>query len=284
MDKQELKSKIMKGFTIALPILLVAILAVMIVIAMNMIKENSVPVLGDNVSTTTTTTTTPEEETPGDGEPEDDENTGDEGPKPEEPTPDPSSKGLLFTSNGDGTCSLSGIGDCTDTFIIVPMESPAGDIVTEIADSAFKNCSAIKGIEFPETVARIGAYAFYGSTIREVEIPSTVREIGNYAFSGCKYLTSIEVDEESSNYSSSSGILYNKAGTTLITYPAGKTDNFVNIPREVETIANMAFYKCSSIKKVNYHGTSASWRMVDIGAGNDVIDDAIVYCAGDDGK
>ena len=284
MDKQELKSKIMKGFTIALPILLVAILAVMIVIAMNMIKENSVPVLGDNVSTTTTTSTTTQEENPDGGEPDDDENTGNENPKPEEPTPDPSSKGLLFVSNGDGTCSLAGIGDCTDTFIIVPMESPAGDIVSEIADSAFKNCSSIKGIEIPETVSRIGAYAFYGSTIREVEIPSTVREIGNYAFSGCKYLTSIEVDEDSSSYSSSSGILYNKAGTTLITYPAGKTDNFVNIPREVQTIANMAFYKCSSIKKVNYHGTSASWRMVDIGAGNEVIDDAIVYCAGDNGK
>lgn len=285
MDKQELKSKIMKGFTIALPILLVAILAVMIVIAMNMIKENSVPALGDNVGTSSTTSSsTTKDENPDNKDPEEDGNKDGEDQKPVEPTPDPSSRGLLFVSNGDGTCALSGLGDCTDTFIIVPMESPDGDIVTEIADSAFKNCNSIKGIEFPETVTRIGTYAFYGSTIREVEIPSTVREIGNYAFSGCKYLASIEVDEDNANYSSSSGILYNKAGSTLITYPAGKTENFVNIPREVDTIANMAFYKCSSIKKVNYHGTSASWRMVDIGAGNDVIDDAIVYCAGDDGK
>ena len=117
-----------------------------------------------------------------------------------------------------------------------------------------------------------------------MEIPSTVKEIGNYAFAGCKYLTKIEVDASNSKFSSLSGVLYNKDGSTLITYPAGKSDNFVNISRDVTEIANMAFYKCSSIKKVNYHGTSASWQYVEIGAGNDVIDDAIIYCAGDSGK
>lgn len=284
MDKNELKSKLFKAITIALPILLVAILAVMIVIAMDIARDdNSVPALGDNVGTTTTTTsstTLPEGNEP--NEPNEPENTDPE--TPDEPIEDPSSQGLAFISNGDGTCALDGLGECTDSFIIVPMESPDGDIVTEISDNAFKNCTSIKGIELPETVTRIGSYAFYGSTLREMTVPSTVREIGNYAFSGCKYLTGITVEKDNPNYSSSSGVLYNKEGSTLITYPAGKTENFVNISRDVTEIANMAFYKCTSIKKVTYHGTSASWRMVEIGAGNDVIDDAIIYCAGDDGK
>ncbi len=56
MDKQELKSKIMKGFTIALPILLVAVLAFLVVIAMDMKDDNSVPVIGDGGESTTTTT------------------------------------------------------------------------------------------------------------------------------------------------------------------------------------------------------------------------------------
>lgn len=288
MDRQELKSKITKAVTIALPILLVAILAMLIVVAMNMNKDdNSVPVFNDNgISTSSTTTsTTPNNDgagnTPNDSdaneEPDDDN-------EPSKPIEDPSSKGLSFVSNGDGTCSLDGIGDCRDTFIIVPMESPDGDIVVEISDNAFKNCSSIKGIEFSDSIKRIGAYAFYGSTIREVEIPSTVKEMGNYAFAGCKYLTKIEVDSSNSKFSSLSGVLYNKDGSILITYPAGKSDNFVNISRDVTEIANMAFYKCSSIKKVNYHGTSASWKSVEIGAGNDVIEDAIIYCAGDSGK
>lgn len=288
MDRQELKSKITKAVTIALPILLVAILAMLIVVAMNMNKDNnSVPVFNDNgVSTSSTTTSTTPKTDGGGNTPEnpDDNNEPNDDPEPNEPVEDPSSKGLSFVSNGDGTCALDGIGDCNDTFIIVPMESPDGDIVVEISDNAFKNCSSIKGIEFSDSIKRIGAYAFYGSTIREVEIPSTVKEIGNYAFAGCKYLTKIEVDASNSKFSSLSGVLYSKDGSVLITYPAGKSDNFVNISRDVTEIANMAFYKCSSIKKVNYHGTSASWQYVEIGAGNDVIEDAIIYCAGDSGK
>ena len=265
MDKNEIKSKISRGFTIALPIILVAILAMLIVVAMDMAgNEPTLPVGGSNVSDSTTSSGADEE--------------------PEPPISDPSSKGLLFTSNGDGTCSLDGIGECTDAFIIVPVVNEDGDIVVEVGGGAFKNCNTIKGIELPNTLKKIGTYAFYGSCVKEIIIPSSVLEIGNYALSGCKYLTKIEVEEGNDNYSSISGVLYNEDGTTLICYPAGKTDNFVNISRDVTQIANMAFYRCSSIKKVNYHGTSRSWEQVEIGAGNDIIDEAFIYCAGDSGK
>ena len=276
MDRKEIKAKIMKALTIALPILLVAILAMLIVVAMNVSEENSVPVFNyDNGIGTTTTngnpmTTSGNKETP--DEPVDD------------PVADPSSEGLSFLSNGDGTCSIDGIGTCKDTFIIIPTMSPDGDIVVEIADNAFKNCNKIKGVEIASTIKKIGTYAFYGSTIRSITIPSNIKEIGNYAFAGCKYLEEIEVEAGNANYSSSSGVLYNKDGSRLITYPAGKTDNFVVISRDVTEIANMAFYKCTTIKKVTYHGTSASWKYVEIGAGNDVIEEAVVYCAGDGSK
>ncbi len=284
MDKNEIKAKLFKGITVALPILLVAILAMLVVVAMNLADDNSIPVLGGGGESTTTTTTTTQNGGVNDPENPDDPSEPDDPKEPDEPTPDPSSKGLSFISNGDGTCSLDGIGDCEDAFIIVPQENEDGDIVVEVADNAFKNCSAIKGIELPETVERIGSYAFYGSAIREMSISENVREIGNYAFAGCKYLTGIAVEKGNDNYSSSSGVLYSKDGSRLITYPAGKTDNFCVISRDVTEIANMAFYKCTSIKKVTYHGTSASWKAVEIGAGNDIIDEAIIYCAGDDGK
>ena len=263
MNRDEIKSKIAKVITIALPIVLVAILAMLVVVAMDIPQnDGSVPAINDSIDTTTTT-----------AEKEDDE-----------PIPDPSSVGLLFVSFGDGTCTLEGIGECTDTFVIVPTISPDGDIVTQISDGAFKNSNAIRGIELPSTLKEIGAYAFYGAAIKEIFIPSGVGEIGNYAFSGCKYLENIEVDENNKTYSSLSGALYSKDGKTLITYPAGKGENFVNISRDVTTISNMAFYRCSSIKKVNYHGTSASWKSVEIGAGNEVIDEAFIFYAGDSGK
>ena len=267
MNREEVKSKIMGAFTIALPILLVAVLAMLIVVAMNLGKgEGSIPVFNEGGGQTESTTSSKEDELP------------------DEPIEDPSSKGLSFVSNGDGTCLLDGIGDCTDVFIIVPMMNEDGDIIVGISEGAFKNFSGIKGIELPSTIKSIGAYAFYGSSIREILIPSGVSKIGNYALCGCKYLTKIEVDEKNPEYCSVSGVLYSADGAILLTYPAGRSENFVNISRDVTTIANMAFYRCSSIKKVNYHGTSLSWESIEIGAGNEVIDEAFIYCAGDGSK
>lgn len=280
MDRKEIKSKIMKALTIALPILLVAVLAMLIVVAMNLSQENSVPVFNDGGTTTTTTGNG------GGNLPDDSGDKNDNGnqQKPNDPVDDGSSQGLSFSSNGDGTCALDGIGTCNDTIIVVPEMSPDGDIVVEIADNAFKNCNKIKGIEFCESIETIGTYAFYGSTIRNVTIPSTVEDIGNYAFAGCKYLEEIEVEIGNPNYSSSSGVLYNEDGSTLITYPAGKDDSFVIITRDVVEIANMAFYKCTSVKKVTYHGSSSAWKSVEIGAGNEVLEEATIYCAGDGSK
>jgi hypothetical protein len=46
----------------------------------------------------------------------------------------------------------------------------------------------------------------------------------------------------------------------------------------------MAFYKCSSVKKVTYHGTRSAWNSIEIGSGNDVLDSATIYFAGDGSK
>ena len=53
---------------------------------------------------------------------------------------DGSATALQFTSNGDGTCYVSGIGDCTLEEIIIPQVSPKGDRVTAIGDNAFFEC------------------------------------------------------------------------------------------------------------------------------------------------
>ena len=276
MDRKEIKSKIMKALTIALPILLVAVLAMLIVVAMNLSEENSVPVFNDGGVTTTTG---------GNNLPDNQDNPDNNQQNPDDdPVDDGTSQGLSFLSNGDGTCAIDGIGTCKDTIIIIPEMSPDGDIVIEIGDNAFKNCNKIKGIEFSDTIESIGTYAFYGSTIRNVTIPSTIEYIGNYAFAGCKYLEEIEVELGNPNYSSSSGALFNEDGSILITYPAGKTDNFVIITNDVTEISNMAFYKCSSVKKVTYHGTRYAWNSIEIGSGNDVLDSATIYFAGEGSK
>ena len=73
------------------------------------------------------------------------------------------SEGLEFESNGDGTCIIIGIGDCTDTDIVIPPVSPDGDTVTEIDASVFAG-EPITSVYFPKTIEAIGRRAFNNCT------------------------------------------------------------------------------------------------------------------------
>ena len=53
------------------------------------------------------------------------------------------SNGLAFVSNNDGTCYVAGIGTCEDTELILPMYSPAGELVTAIGEKAFRKNQSI---------------------------------------------------------------------------------------------------------------------------------------------
>ena len=71
------------------------------------------------------------------------------------------SEGLFFISNGDGTCRLAGIGDCTDTDIIIPSYAPNGDKVVEIGYRAFAWNEEIKSVTIPKSVKLIEKSAFH---------------------------------------------------------------------------------------------------------------------------
>ena len=70
------------------------------------------------------------------------------------------SRGLLFRSNGDGTCELYGMGTCTDTALIIPETSPEGDTVTFISAGAFRGNAALTEVQIPDCVEKIGLGAF----------------------------------------------------------------------------------------------------------------------------
>jgi len=73
------------------------------------------------------------------------------------------SEGLAFTSNGDGTCYVSGIGTCTDTDIMIPSEYN-GMTVTGIGYYAFSsdvmNENVLTSITIPSSIIRIDEGAF----------------------------------------------------------------------------------------------------------------------------
>ena len=99
---------------------------------------------------------------------------------------------LKFTSNGNGTCYVSGIEACTDKNIVIP-DTYDGERVTGIGNLAFYKCGELAKIEIPDCVTSIGDSAFQGcANLTKIEIPESVTKIGDSAFFNCTNLKEIK--------------------------------------------------------------------------------------------
>ena len=153
---------------------------------------------------------------------------------------------LAFASAGDGTCTLVGIGSCTDSCVVIPTYSPAGERVTAIA-----------------------ARALYGQKqINAIQIPATVEHIGALAFANCANLVYISVSDQNEDYCDIDGILYTSDGRELLLYPPMRAGASVTISLVTTEIAEMAFYNCAYLAHVYYTGSPEAWERIAIGAKN----------------
>jgi hypothetical protein len=119
--------------------------------------------------------------------------------------------------------------------------------VTSIGSYAFQYCRSLASITIPLSVTSIGSYAFSGcDKLTSVAIPSSVTSIGEASFASCASLTSITVDNANTFYTSVDGILFNKAITALICYPAARSGSYT-IPSTVTSIAKSAFSSCRGL-------------------------------------
>ncbi|MDR0563268.1 MAG: leucine-rich repeat domain-containing protein, partial [Spirochaetaceae bacterium] len=135
--------------------------------------------------------------------------------------------------------------------------------VTYIEDHAFSGCSGLMSVTIPSSVTAIRDYAFSNCNMTSITIPTSVTYIEDHAFSGCDKLTVITVDPRNQNYSSIDGVLFDKAGKTLIRYPPDKIGGAYAIPAGVVSIGNDAFLNCRELtgvtipQGVSYIGNSA---------------------------
>ncbi len=127
------------------------------------------------------------------------------------------------------------------------------DGVNSIGNNAFQNCQNLESVKLGENpeLTTIGDSAFYLCyKLKSITIPKSVISIGDCAFWHCLSLTDITVAADNPNYTSTDGVLFNKAKTTLIQYPGGKSGDSYVIPDEVKSVGRGAFTNCENLKSI----------------------------------
>lgn len=153
------------------------------------------------------------------------------------------SEGLDYTSNGDGTCYVSGIGYFEGTDLVIPSVSPDGESVTMIGNYAFNGHTELTSVSFPKSLTTIGSHSFDGCTkLSNVTVPMGVTTIDEWAFSGCTALTSVTISETVTTIGG--WAFYDCSSLTNIT-----------IPNSVTEINNDAFNGCTSLTSITIPGS-----------------------------
>ena len=169
--------------------------------------------------------------------------------------------GLAFSSNGDGTCTVTGIGECAEKSFVIPVTSPSGETVVAIGANAFKDNLSLMHVEFPHTLTKIDTYAFYGcKALRGIVLPAGIKTLGNYAFSNCVGLKEMVLPDGITSLGSHcfyqcSGLTGITLPRTVTTIPKSLLDSCASltrivIPKEVKTISQWAFNGCTALREM----------------------------------
>ena len=123
--------------------------------------------------------------------------------------------------------------------------------VEVIAYGAFMYCIGASGkLTLSSNLKHIEsrAFSYNMNWTDEVVIPAGVTvDVTAFASSG---FTAINVAAGNTTHKSQDGVLYNASMTTLLQYPAGKTDTRFTVPSTVTHIEHSAFAECSNLTSV----------------------------------
>jgi len=116
-----------------------------------------------------------------------------------------------------------------------------------IGKRAFWQCQSLSEVIMNENLQKIETEAFDGcASLVSITIPQATQTIETKAFTNCMRLTSIEVAAANHYFKSVDGVLLNKSGTILYSYPTGREGAYT-FPAELEEIKDYAFVECDDL-------------------------------------
>ena len=165
-------------------------------------------------------------------------------------------EGLTWTLDAAGTLTISGTGPMEPYYYYdeVPWTEYRGEIkklvlgegITEIAEEAFRDCTALTEVTIPAGVTKLGDMAFLTcSSLKKVTFPEGLEEIGEQTFQECAALETAELPE-------SLVVLGEQAFCDCAALKS------IAIGPLVETIGNMCFngataLECITVSAANEH-------------------------------
>lgn len=164
----------------------------------------------------------------------------------------------------DGTLRLTQY-EGLDTNVTIP-GTINGRTVTVLGNTTFQSATVTPtSVTLPDTLTTIEKNAFYTcDKLTTITVPKNVSSIGLAAFVtdvSAPSITQINVDPQNPYFISKNGVLYDKAGTTLMFFPSGRSGEF-QIPDGTIKIDDYAFYYSKNLTSVNMPDT-----VTDLGEG-----------------
>ena len=131
--------------------------------------------------------------------------------------------------NGETVSVLMKASKINSNTVTIPIFDPKGNMVVEIGDEAFQQCSILKEISIPLTVTKIGKKAFFQcNNLADITLGNSVTHIDEDAFAYCGRITNITFPESLQSIGPSA---FRGSGLTSIV-----------IPGSVNSIGANAFY------------------------------------------
>ena len=139
--------------------------------------------------------------------------------------------------------------------------------VTSLGRDAFYGCRNLAEVILPDTLTRIGGYAFQGTALTSIAIPESVTEVGEWAFERCQALSSVNLPGGLTEISNN--LFRDCTNLTSIEIPEGVTriasDAFYGtgltelvIPEGVSVIAS-GFIRDTSITSLTLPASLTEW-------------------------